>query len=355
MLAAFGLAIAERDAGLEAALRYLDDPRTRTALLELSTAAPRIAQGSLDGLHAGSFRLLSRAGLGVVIGQGGDQDSGLRSFDSYVRDVLADPVHVRDLAVWALFFAVREASDRLQTGSCRSPTSESHLSGQLLNAIAEACDRWRKIVDAPLDRYGSTLFLHQIDLSILGGEQQTGGDFGLVLDLDGASIQPSDPDDICARGRHITPFILQAKRYVRPTADVSQHHWARGFQRHLLARNDCASAFVLYENGAAPLKRTLPPIVKPVGSVADASRTDALTGGMDLASYLVTRLVDNALAPQAQSPGDALRMIYAQGHPSLLAIVASDRRVVAHYDAEFAQLARELSDDRGEEQITVTT
>ena len=116
---------------------------------------------------------------------------------------------------------------------CQAPTHESHLTGSLLGEISARCDAWAKVAAAPLGRLATTLSLDRIDLTILGGEQKTGGDFGLVLEFDDrrtqslAGLEPSVT--------RIVPLIFQAKRYVRPTADVSQRHPVHGF-RHSLAK-----------------------------------------------------------------------------------------------------------------------
>jgi len=354
-LEAFGLSVDEMLEAHAVALGYLNSARARIAFLELWDAASEIDKASRDLLHANAFKILSRGGYGALVSLGGDGNPALQKLEGYVRHCLSDPAAVSDLSVWALFFACRAASDSLQIDHSRAPTSESHLSGELLGAIEAGCERWRKVVNTPLERYGSTLFLHKIDLSILGGEQETGGDFGIVIDLDGNSVQPGDDERSHPRHRKITPFIFQAKRYTRPNVDVSQHHWDRGYQRHVLGRNDCASAYIFYENGTSKLERTLPPIVKPVEAIGDGNRTSAIKGGYEFATYIVTHLINPDLAPRAGSPDEALRMIYAKGQPSQLAVISSDQYISAQYEAEFARLAKEIIGDSGEEGILIHT
>lgn len=332
---------------------YLDGFRALPALEALHDGAPGIAKASRDALNRNSFELLSKAGFATLIAFGGDANPELGNFKEYIRRLLANPINIHDLSIWTLFFALRDASDRLQLDHGRSPTSESHLTGHLLSEIAAACERWRQIVDAPLGRYGSRLVLQKIDLSILGGEQATGGDFGLILDLDGLSTQPDDAGTPRPRGRRIVPFVIQAKRYTRPNADVSQSHPQRGPQRHMLARNDCASAYIFYENGTAKIGLPLPPIVKPVGAVDDTNRTNVLEGGLDLATYLVAHMFDHRSAPGADTPDEALRMIFEKGVPSYMAVVASSEGVAAHYEAEFTQLAKTIRGGSGEEGVLV--
>ena len=39
-----------------------------------------------------------------------------------------------------------------------------------------------------LNSVGAELRLHSLDLQVLGGEQRTGGDFGLIMDFDGKTV-----------------------------------------------------------------------------------------------------------------------------------------------------------------------
>jgi hypothetical protein len=223
-------------------------------------------------------------------------------------------------AIWCLFFAALEGAAQFQLNDCPSPSEEGHLSGLLLGVLSARCEQWRRTASAPLARTGSSLSLQRIDLSILGGEQATGGDFGLVLDFDGCSVQPS----LKGKGldRRIVPLIFQAKRYVRPNADVSQHHALRGYQYNLLAQNNCASAYIFYENGRQRIDRPVPPLVKPVGNVTARSRTPVFSRSYDISSYLLNALTDGRFSAGASSPDNALRMIYAKADPGQLAHLA---------------------------------
>jgi hypothetical protein len=192
----------------------------------------------------------------------------------------------------------------------------------------------------PLARSENSLSVQRIDLSILGGEQATGGDFGLILDFDSRSIQPSRRAE--ALSRRIVPLIFQAKRYVRPNADVSQHHIFRGYQHNLLAQNNCASAYIFYENGRGRIDHPAPPLVKPVGKVATPSRTSVFSDSYDISSYLLNALADEHFAAGAASADEALRMIYARADPgqlAYLAVISNDARAAARYAALLGNLA----------------
>ena len=141
-------------------------------------------------------------------------------------------------------------------------------------------------------------------------------------------------------------MIFQAKRYVRPNADVAQRHITRGFQYDLLSGNKCASAYVFYENGAKKIRWPLPPLIKPVSKVnVPPSRTAVLEDSLDLSSYLLRALFDDSFAMGASSPGDALRMIYGSaqsGQLSRLAVISSSGNAKERYEAALAEFREEI-------------
>ena len=324
---AFGISLDESMSAMEQSSNYLRHPRALIALLALASGAPMADRASRDALNSAWLHLLSKAGQDLaVLNHREGHGAGFRGF---VDSNLLNPISWADPSHWALFFAVRSASDGLQVDTCPSPTSESHLTGILLGAIESQCETWRQAVSAPLARSGTSLSLHKLDLSILGGEQVTGGDFGIVLDF-----------RIKATGhRRIVPLVFQAKRFVRPEADVSQYHEIRGFQREQLARNSCAASYIFYENGTKPLANPVPPLVKPVGLVGPQNRTSAIEGTVELATYLVTALTVPGATPDAGDPNEALRMIYKRNTPSFLAIISDDETASMRYAAQLSHIA----------------
>lgn len=155
-------------------------------------------------------------------------------------------------------------------------------------------------------------------------------------------------------GGRIMPLIFQAKRYTHPTADISQHRHARGYQYTLLSRNDCASAYIFYENETKLIKCPVPPLLKPAARVAGPGRTPVFEGSVDLPTYLLSTLVDAKLAPSADSPDDTLRMIYAKalrGQLAYLAVISSDAAAGGRYATALATLALEFRGHSGESRI----
>lgn len=134
-------------------------------------------------------------------------------------------------------------------------------------------------------------------------------------------------------------------------ADVSQSHSTRGPQRTLLASNACASAYIFYDNlEHAPTP--LPPLVKKVEDVTSATRTNVLDESLDFATYLLRAAIDPAYGPRAQSPDDALRMIYSKASPqdlSALVVVSGDPGAANRYRSDLGLLMHELS-NHGDDQ-----
>ncbi|MFJ1311816.1 hypothetical protein [Agrobacterium sp. P15N1-A] len=280
--------------------------------------------------------LFSDAGLALYITLQRDSPNLMADVNSVAANLFCDPVSFRDLTAWCLFFAARDAALATQM-NCMAPRSEAHLSGGLLEALKLSCRQWSDVVDAALERRRTTLTLDFIDHSILGGEQATGGDFAIILDVDGRGLQPgavAQPSD-----RKIIPLLFQAKRYVRPNADVSQKHHARGYQHALLGQNSCRSSYVFYENNtkdldAKTISAPFPPLFKDVAKVHSPTTTAVLSESSDFATHLMTSLADEHVAARAQSPEDALRMVFDQAHPGQLcrlAIIASEADAYEQY------------------------
>jgi hypothetical protein len=183
----------------------------------LASDACRAIRNALTAPWLSAF---SKAGQAIAVQFSRDQPEAIATWDGVLTSLLANPVTLRDVTIWCLFFAALEGAAQFQLDDCPSPSEEGHLSGLLLGALKARCECWRRTAASPLARSKSSLSLQRIDLSILGGEQATGGDFGLILDFDDERIQPAK-----ALGRRIVPLIFQAKRYVRPCAPSRSRTW----------------------------------------------------------------------------------------------------------------------------------
>ena len=310
----------------------------------LDHASPETSERIRKLLLAGSSKALSKAGYMSLVLLARDHPDEFQGLEGVLKRILVDPVMHRSVASWCLYFALQDCSANFQLNQCPSPTEEGLLTGLLLGEISTQCEVWRKIAAAPLDRSETTLSLERIDLSILGGEQETGGDFGLVIEFD--DQQTRSPGQSKSMNTRIVPLILQAKRYVRPSADISQRHTVRGYQYDLLSQNQCLSAYIFYENGTERIDWPAPPLIKPVSEVSPPpSRTMVFDDCIDLPTYLLRALHDDSFAPGAFSPAEALRMIYGSataGQLAKLAVISNTGRAEERYARVLADLGEEI-------------
>ena len=322
----------------------------------LDHASPETSRRIRTALTADRLRSFSEVGEYTIVSFYRDAPGKIQSLEGLLRNFLVDPLVYRSIVAWCFLFALQESSANFQLDHCRSPTSEGILSGSLLTEISRQCEAWRKIASGPLNRVKTILSLDRIDLSILGGEQATGGDFGLILQFDDGGTQPAMQKHARTSNSRIVPLIFQAKRYVRPMADVSQRHAMRGYQHTLLRRNKCAAAYIFYENASKLIRRPVPALIKPADKVSYPTRTDVFEDSLDLPGYLFKALYDPLFAPSAVSPIEALRMIYAGGDANQLAnlaVISNSSTASERYTIALAELERDLrsqKDQRADEE-----
>lgn len=329
---------------LDESEQFLASRENQAAAKIVATIAPQINCQNYVRIKSLRREILSDFGYGADMALAIMSPDMMADIAGFEKHILRMPVCFRHLATWALYFAARKVSNAMQVKHCKSPTSESHLSGMLIGALGEACETWTRPVESALKRFGQALVIHRVDLSILGGEQATGGDFAIILDFEPGSV---------AKHQRIVPIIFQAKRYNRPHVDISQHHHARGYQRHVLSHNKCDAAFIFYENDAKGLlPQPLPPLVKSIKAIRDANRTNALEESVDFATYLTAALYDPEVS-SAASANEALRMIYSNAsHDQLafVAVISGSRGDAVMYDYTLQSLAPEILGQGGEEQ-----
>ena len=318
----------------------------------LESASPETTVRIARAFRAGWLQGFSKVGQSTIVLQVRDDLNDIDSLEWLVTDFLVDPLIYRNVAAWCFHLALQESSADFQLDFCPSPTSEGNLTGILLARIYDRCKWWAKVASEPLKRTKASISLRRIDLSILGGEQATGGDFGLILHFEEKWTQPASWQE--SPNTRIIPLIFQAKRYVRPRAKVSQRHDVRGYQHDLLTRNKCASAYIFFENGTKRIDCPIPPLVKPVDRVAKAGRTYVFEDSLDLPSYLFKAMYDISFGPTASSPDDALRMMYANAHAdqlATLAVISDSSTVHLRYERALRDLSPEIRRSRSRRSI----
>ena len=338
----FGLTLEEVIELRSVAQTAMDAEKSILSRRILDEASPDTSTRIRDAFAADWLRTFSKAGQSTLVLLSRDLPEEIQSLKGLLRNFLVDPVVYQNIAAWCFHFALQESSATFQLDHCPRPTREGQLSGLLLATISQQCEKWREVAAEPLDRKQITLSLSNIDLSIRGGEQATGGDFGIVLEFDAKGTQPAMQTE--APGVRIVPLIFQAKRYVRPMADVSQHHVKRGHQHALLGQNRCAAAYVFYENSTKVLDRPAPTLIKPVAKVSSPTRTAVFDDSLDLPSYLFKALYDSSFAPGASSPEEALRMIYPNadaGQLGRLAVISNSSTAGERYAVALAKFNEE--------------
>ena len=340
----FGLTIDEILDLKSIAENAVDTNRAVLSRTILNHVSPETSQRIREALVASSFKTLSKAGYMRLILLSRDNPEEFQSLERLLKEILSDPAMHRSVATWCFYFALRECSENFQLIHCPSPTEEGQLTGLLQGEISAQCEVWRKIASGPLDRLDTTLSLDRVDLSILGGEQETGGDFGLVIEFDDKRTHtPAERKSINTR---IVPLILQAKRYVRPSADISQMHIIRGYQYDLLSQNQCLSGYIFYENGTERIDQPAPPLIKRVSEVSSPpSRTAVFEDSLDLPTYFLRALHDDSFAPGASSPAEALKMIYGSAHAgqlASLAVISNAASAGERYASALADLREEI-------------
>ncbi len=323
------------------AMKSIDTSRAVLSRRNLECVSPETTDRIRNALVKDWMTIFSETGRYRLVGSVRDDPGMIQSLHGFLTNILVDPLMHRSVVSWCFYHALRESSESFQLDHCTSPTGESHLTGLLLGEIKNKCCLWGEIAATPLDRAQTNLSLKRIDLSILGGEQKTGGDFALVLDFHqkGLNVQ-SELSDF-----RIVPLVFQAKRYLRPSADLSQKHRTRGYQSTLLCRNPCRSAYIFYENGTHRIEIPMQPLLKSVTDVSvPPYRTNVLEGGIDLPSYLLKALCSPSFAVEAESEEEALRMILGSGHSaqlSTLAVISSTSDAEERYSSALVKAFHE--------------
>lgn len=200
----FGLDVYEVLAAIERARALLDDPDTVRAVQEFTNSSAGARKRKSDAVR-GSSAWLAGAGNITMTHMAFTDPLKLDDWDVLLDRILTQPPCYRDLADWWLYFAALEASIGFQLEICPAAKREPQLTGRLLGMLSEQARRWGEVIAPAVKRSGATLAISDIDLELGGGEQATGGDFGLILDFDGRTVQPGEakrPDD-----RRIVPLM----------------------------------------------------------------------------------------------------------------------------------------------------
>jgi len=280
-------------------------------------------------------QILSAVGLYKSIGLvKGMVESGVArqpNWDEILEKIYSDPTSFRNPVIWLFFHACLQAERDFALDVCCAHSREDVLTGRLLEGIKGACTSWGKASAAYLRRVEDVLEVSSIDLTVGGGEQETGGDFALILDIKEKNPTQSDLDPSVValtggpRGDIFVPLLFQAKCYAGLRADISQKHSERGYQFNRLRQVNCAANYIFYENAKEKINLPALPMVKPVSDckpVELSKSTDVFSRSINFASYVLRAANGFDSIPVAQTREDALNMILANTSPNSVTKIA---------------------------------
>jgi hypothetical protein len=279
------------------------------------------------------------------------------TWEQILERVFDEPVAIRNRVIWLFFHACLHAERDFALDVCPAHSREDTLTGRLLEGIKGACASWGAASLSYLSRIKNVLEVSSIDLTVGGGEQKTGGDFALILDIkENASRDDDlDPDVIKLtggpRGDVFVPLLFQAKCYTGSNADISQRHSKRGYQFNRLRQVECASNYIFYENGKKRIDFPALPMVKPVSAcqpVEICRTTDVFRHSVNFSTYLLRAANGFDSIPAARTREDALNMILANTSPDAvtrIAILGNTSGLDKTYRDTLQQLRNEIDNE----------
>lgn len=318
----FGLTIDEIDGMTALAREHAFSDKAKFSRLN-TTKHRADAKKNISAALADCKRILSLVGMLTHIDMMKNlvakKQTRSEEWDELLDRVLLGPVSFRDPTVWLLFHAALQAEREFALDICPAHSREDVLTGRFIEVISGACSLWAERLKSFLDRTDNVLELSSIDLTIDGGEQATGGDFALILDIgENEPIPPLTPDLIALtgpiRGPIFVPLLFQAKCYTKEFADISQKHETRGYQFSRLCQTACASNFIFYENAKGRIDYPALPMVKPSSAcspVETSPKTAVFEKSVNFSTYLLKAINGFDDIPSATTREEALNMILA--------------------------------------------
>lgn len=279
-------------------------------------------------------RILSKVGLYkriILMRESAELRAGRLEWDEILEKLYGEPISIRNRVVWLFFHACLQAERDFALDVCSAHSREDVLTGRLLEGIKGACSMWAGASSSYLNRVKNTLEVGGIDLTVGGGEQETGGDFALILDIkEHISCDDDLSSDVVAltggpQGDIFVPLLFQAKCYVGERADISQKHSVRGYQFNRLRQANCASNYIFYNNGSQSIEYPALPMVKSTldcDSVESSRNTGVFDRSVNFSTYMLMAVNGFEGIPVAKTREDALNMILANSSPSVITKIA---------------------------------
>ncbi|UHS59830.1 hypothetical protein [Agrobacterium vaccinii] len=282
-------------------------------------------------------------------------------WETTLEKLYGDPIMSRSRVTWLAFQAALRADAKFALEVAPARSHENTLTGTLIRGLTAECDLWASHAAGFLSRIKAPLTFESADISVGGGEQETGGDFVVIIDLEEEAETRADLHSSARAllgprcGHQIIPIVFQAKRFVGTKANISQWHEKRGYQFNKLRKTKCASSYIFYENGDEEINAAALPIVKPVQNCKPISvekYTPVYENSTDLATYLLWAINDPDAFPRAPTKEDAMNMVCAS-------VRRSFRRIVFLGNTDglrklYAEAYRNLKDEIAEQNRSVS-
>ncbi|WP_408914444.1 hypothetical protein [Brucella pseudogrignonensis] len=353
----FGLTEAEHTALIHDVAEYTLDPGSKLARLRTQRRYSDLGKG-IGNLLSSFQGLRSTTGLCYVIAGLKNDPTKTYSWEGALESLYHDPIFTRSRTVWMAFHAALRADSKFALTVAPARAHENTLSGNFISGFTAQCDHWSSHAKGILSRTANPLIFESADISVGGGEQKTGGDFALIIDLEEEDDVPADLASAATpllsprRGHQIIPIVFQAKRFVGETADISQRHKSRGYQFDKLRKTACASSYIFYENGASEIEEAVVPIVKPVQNcraITIEKSTPVFEQSVDFATYLLWAICDEEAFPRASSKEEAINMVCATAKRTSfrrIAFLGNTAGLRNSYQAALYRLSEEIAAQR---------
>lgn len=224
-----------------------------------------------------------------------------------ITDQLALPMTFKEVSTWALFNSLQSGASTFAQNELPAYQAEGTLNGSLFGEIRGMSRKWSREISPLVRNKLCAANFSKIDLQVKKREQITGGDTAVF-------IESKDGD-----GRLETiPLILQAKRFAREDAKISQRN-GEIYQFHTLRDYWLPTAYVFFQNSKTRrIERPLPPLVKDVRDIAYSDfpdKTSALTDSLPLANFVLKLLTTAPTSHRYQSPAEAVAAMAANVSP----------------------------------------
>ncbi|RVH78121.1 hypothetical protein CN203_11540 [Sinorhizobium meliloti] len=224
-----------------------------------------------------------------------------------ITEELAFPARFEDTSMWALFNALQSGASAFAQMELPAYQEESTLNGSLFGQLRGMSISWARDIKPILGGKAGSAHFSKIDLQVKKREQATGGDTAVFIE------SQNDNGDLAT-----IPLILQAKRFAREDAKISQRN-GEIYQFHTLRDYWLPTAYIFFHNSKTRrIERPLPPLVKNVHDIAYSDtpeKTSALNDSLPLANYILRLVTTAPSSHRFVSPADAVAAMAANVSP----------------------------------------